>query len=148
MKKKDSRRFPGVVMATVSFFTRFKWQTSGLEHADLHRDCAISRLTHSRCTAQAFPTGRRSLSVMLIDFSSAFNTIVCLRLVIKLRNMGLNSSLCLRILNLLTGRSQIVDMGGQVGSCSWTMHVPHTSCSYHVPQYCKSTMVNTTMCCI
>ncbi len=95
------------------FFTRLKWQTSELEHADLHRDCTTSQLMpFSVHGTQAFPTGRRSLSVMLIDLSSAFNTIVCLRLVIKLRNMGLNSSLCLRILNMLTGRSQIVDMGG------------------------------------
>ncbi len=40
----------------------------------------------------------------LIDYSSAFNTIVPSKLVTKLRDLGLNSALCDWILNVLTGR--------------------------------------------
>ncbi|KAI3363146.1 hypothetical protein L3Q82_011787 [Scortum barcoo] len=49
--------------------------------------------------------------MLLIDYSSAFNTIVPSKLVTKLRDLGLNSALCDWILNFLTGRPQAVRMG-------------------------------------
>ncbi|KAK5900165.1 hypothetical protein CesoFtcFv8_009566 [Champsocephalus esox] len=48
--------------------------------------------------------------MLFIDYTSAFNTIVT-KLVIKLRDLGLNSALCDWILNFLTGRSQAVRVG-------------------------------------
>ncbi|KAI4889401.1 hypothetical protein NFI96_034095, partial [Prochilodus magdalenae] len=50
------------------------------------------------------------------DFSSAFNTIVPSRLDIKLRDLGLNSSLCSWILNFLTDRRQVVKLAGITSS--------------------------------
>ncbi|KAI4884806.1 hypothetical protein NFI96_003751, partial [Prochilodus magdalenae] len=48
--------------------------------------------------------------------SSAFNTIVPSRLDIKLRDLGLNSSLCSWILNFLTDRRQVVKLAGIISS--------------------------------
>jgi gmma-aminobutyric acid receptor subunit gamma len=46
--------------------------------------------------------------MLYIDFSSAFNTIVPTKLIIKPRILGLNISLCNWILDFLTGRLQVV----------------------------------------
>ncbi|CDQ62046.1 unnamed protein product [Oncorhynchus mykiss] len=46
--------------------------------------------------------------MLFIDYSSAFNTIVSSMLVIKLRTLGLNTSLCNWILDFLMGRTQVV----------------------------------------
>ena len=46
--------------------------------------------------------------MLFIDYSSAFNTIVPSKLIIKRRNLGLNTSLCNWILDFLTGRQQVV----------------------------------------
>ncbi|KAI3375982.1 hypothetical protein L3Q82_016509 [Scortum barcoo] len=58
--------------------------------------------------------------MLFIDYSSAFNTIVPskLKLVTKLRDLGLNSALCVTwILNFLTGsRPQAVRMGSTTSS--------------------------------
>ncbi|KAL3065255.1 hypothetical protein OYC64_015434 [Pagothenia borchgrevinki] len=54
--------------------------------------------------------------MLFIDYSSAFNTIVPSKLVIKLRDLGLNSALCDWILNFLTGRPQAVWMGNITSS--------------------------------
>ena len=54
--------------------------------------------------------------MLFIDYSSAFNTIVPSKLVIKLRDLGLNSALCDWILNFLTGRRQAVRMGNITSS--------------------------------
>ena len=42
--------------------------------------------------------------MLFIDYRSAFNTIVPSKLITKLRNLGLNTSLCNPILDFLTGR--------------------------------------------
>ena len=49
--------------------------------------------------------------MLLIDYSSAFNTIVPSKLITKLRILGLNTSLCNWILDFLTGRPQVVRVG-------------------------------------
>ena len=49
--------------------------------------------------------------MLFIDYSSAFNTIVPSKLINKLRNLGLNTSLCNWILDFLTGRPQGVRVG-------------------------------------
>uniref|UniRef100_A0A8C2Q589 Attractin n=1 Tax=Cyprinus carpio TaxID=7962 RepID=A0A8C2Q589_CYPCA len=48
------------------------------------------------------------LRLLFIDYSSAFNTIVPIKLASKLMDLGLNSSLCNWILDFLTGRPQVV----------------------------------------
>uniref|UniRef100_A0A8C7GLL8 Reverse transcriptase domain-containing protein n=1 Tax=Oncorhynchus kisutch TaxID=8019 RepID=A0A8C7GLL8_ONCKI len=49
--------------------------------------------------------------MLFTDYSSAFNTIVPSKLITKLRNLGLNTSLCNWILDFLTGRPQVVRVG-------------------------------------
>ena len=54
--------------------------------------------------------------MLFIDYRSAFNTIVPSKLVIKLRDLGLNSALCDWILNFLTGRPQAMRVGNITSS--------------------------------
>jgi hypothetical protein len=49
--------------------------------------------------------------MLFIDYSSAFNTIVPSKLVIKLETLGLDPTLCNWVLVFLTGRSQVVRVG-------------------------------------
>ena len=49
--------------------------------------------------------------MLLIDYSSAFNTIVASKLITKLRTLELNTSLCNWILDFLTARPQVVRVG-------------------------------------
>ena len=54
--------------------------------------------------------------MLLIDYSSAFNTIVPTKLITKLRTLGLNTSLCNWILDFLTGRPQEVRVGNNTSA--------------------------------
>ena len=54
--------------------------------------------------------------MLFIDYSSAFNTIVPVKLITKLRTLGLNTSLCNFILDLLTGRPQVVRVGNNTSA--------------------------------
>ncbi len=56
------------------------------------------------------------LIILFVDYSSAFNTIVPAKLVIKLQTLGLNKSLCSWILDFLSGRRQVVRMGNITSS--------------------------------
>jgi hypothetical protein len=49
--------------------------------------------------------------MLLIDYSSAFNTIFSSKLETKLWTLGLNASFCNWILDFLTGRPQVVRVG-------------------------------------
>ena len=49
--------------------------------------------------------------MLFIDYSSAFNTTVPSKLVIKLETLGLDPALCNWILDFLTGRPQVVKVG-------------------------------------
>jgi hypothetical protein len=49
--------------------------------------------------------------MLLIYYSSAFNTIVPSKLINKLRTLGLNTSLCNWILDFLTGQPQVLRVG-------------------------------------
>ncbi len=60
--------------------------------------------------------------LLLIYYSSAFNTIVPIKQAVKLTDLGLNSSLCDWIQDYLTGRSQVVKVG-QFTSNSITLNV-------------------------
>jgi hypothetical protein len=48
---------------------------------------------------------------MVNEFIRKFNSIVPSKLITKLRTLGLNTSLCNWILDLLTGRPQVVSVG-------------------------------------
>ncbi len=54
--------------------------------------------------------------MLFVDYSSAFKTIVPSKLVVKLRALGLNNSLCSWILDYLTGRRQVVSVGSNISS--------------------------------
>ena len=54
--------------------------------------------------------------MLFIDNSSVFNTIVPSKLITKLRTLGLNTSLCNWILDLLTGRPQVVRVGNNTSA--------------------------------
>ena len=54
--------------------------------------------------------------MLFIDFSSAFNTIVPSKLLVKLRELGLPPSICEWILDFLVGREQVVRIGNFTSS--------------------------------
>jgi gmma-aminobutyric acid receptor subunit gamma/cGMP-dependent protein kinase 2 len=51
------------------------------------------------------------VTMLFIDYRSAFNTIVPSKLITKLRTLGLNTSLCNWCLDILMGRNQVVRVG-------------------------------------
>jgi hypothetical protein len=56
------------------------------------------------------------MRMLFIDYSSAFYTIVPMKLITKLRTLGLNTSLCNWILDFLTGCSQVVRVGNNTSA--------------------------------
>ncbi len=84
-------------------------------------DDAISQVLHSSLTQIDRNNGNYT-RLLFIEYSSAFNTIVPIKLAVKLTDLGLNSSLCDWIQNFLTGRPQVVKMG-QFTSNSITLNV-------------------------
>ena len=54
--------------------------------------------------------------MLFIDYSSVFNTIVPLKLITKLRTLGLNTSLCNWTLDFLTGCPQVVRVGNKTSA--------------------------------
>ena len=56
------------------------------------------------------------VSMLFIDYSSAFNTILPSKLTKKATALGLNSSLCHLVLDFLTGRAQVVKVGNITSS--------------------------------
>ncbi len=71
---------------------------------------AISHVLHSSLT-QIDSNNGNNVRLLFIDYSSAFNTIVPIKLAFKLTDLGLNSSLCNWIQDFLTGRPQVVNVG-------------------------------------
>ena len=79
-------------------------------------------------TAIAMPTALSHLDkrntyvrILFIDYSSAFNTIVPSKLIIKLEALGLNLTLCIWSLDFLMGRPQVVKVGNTSTS---HLHLP------------------------
>ncbi len=70
-------------------------------------DDAISRIMHSSLIHIDSKNGNY-VRLLFIDYSSAFNTIVPIKLAFKLTDLGLHSSLCDWIQDILTGRPQVV----------------------------------------
>jgi hypothetical protein len=56
------------------------------------------------------------VSMLFIDYSSAFNTIVSSKLITKLRTLRLNTSLCNWILDFLMGRPQVVKVSNNISA--------------------------------
>ena len=54
--------------------------------------------------------------MLFIDYSSAFNTIVPSKLVIKLDTLGLDPALCNWVLDFLIGRPQVVRVGNNIST--------------------------------
>ena len=54
--------------------------------------------------------------ILFIDYSSAFNTIVPSKLITKFRVLGLKPSLCNWVLDFLTGRPQVVEVGNNTSA--------------------------------
>ena len=54
--------------------------------------------------------------MLFIDYSSAFNTIVPSKLIIKLKVLGLNPALCKWVLEFLTGCPQVVKVGNNTST--------------------------------
>jgi hypothetical protein len=52
--------------------------------------------------------------MLFIDYSSAFNTIVPSKLIIKLEALGLNHALCNWVLNFMTGCPKVVKVGNNI----------------------------------
>ena len=83
--------------------------------ANRSRDDAISNLLHT--TLSHLDEGKGNYVRMLfIDYSSAFNTIIPLTLVSKMKSLGLDNSLCNWILSFLTNRTQAVRIGGMTST--------------------------------
>ncbi|KAI5630500.1 hypothetical protein C0J50_7662 [Silurus asotus] len=74
------------------------------------------------------PTWTIRTQMLLIDFSSAFNTIIPQHLIEKLSLLGLNTSLCNWIVDFLTGRPQSVQIRKSISST--------TTLSTGAPQGC------------
>ncbi len=85
------------------------------------KDDAISQILHYSLTHIDSKNGNY-VRLLFIDYSSAFNTIVPIKLVFKLTDLCLNSSLCDWIQDFLTGRPQVVKVG-QFTSNSITLNV-------------------------
>ncbi len=84
-------------------------------------DDAISHALHSSLTHIDSKNGNY-VSLLFIDYSSAFNTIVPIKLAFKLIGLSINNSLCDWIQDFLTGRPQEVKVG-QFNSNSITLNV-------------------------
>ena len=54
--------------------------------------------------------------MLFIDYSSAFNTRVPSKLIIKLETLGLNPALCNWVLDFLTGCPQVVRVGNNIST--------------------------------
>jgi hypothetical protein len=54
--------------------------------------------------------------MLFIDYSSAFNTMVPSKLVIKLGTLGLDPTLCNWVLDFLTGLPQVVKVGNNIST--------------------------------
>ncbi len=84
-------------------------------------DDAISQILFSSLT-HIYSKKGNYVRLLFIDYSSAFNTIVPIKLAVKLTDLGLNFSLCDWIQDFLTGRPQVVKVG-QFTSNSITLNV-------------------------
>ena len=81
-------------------------------HPNRSRDDAISIALH--IVLSHLDKRDTYVRMLLIDYSSSFNTIVPSKLITKLRTLGLNTFLCNWILYFLTGCPQVVRVGNNI----------------------------------
>ena len=79
--------------------------------AQIGPDDAISTTLHTALTH--LDKRNTYVRMLFIDCSSAFNTIVPTKRVIKFETLGLDTALCNWVLDFLTGRPQVVRVGKQ-----------------------------------
>ena len=60
--------------------------------------------------------------MLFIDYSSAFNTIVPSKLIIKLEALGLNPALCNWVLDFLTCRIQVMKVSNNTSTLAEPQH--------------------------
>ncbi|CDQ58637.1 unnamed protein product [Oncorhynchus mykiss] len=77
-------------------------------------DDAISTTLHTALTH--LDKRNTNVRMLFIDHSSAFNSIVPSKLVIKLEMLGLDPALCNWVLDFLTGRPQVVRVGNNIST--------------------------------
>ncbi len=99
----------------------FSFTLSTIYRPNRSTDDAISQVLHSSLT-HIDSKNRNYVRLLFIDYSSAFNTIVPIKLAVKLTDFGLNSSFCDWIQDFFTGRHQVVKMG-QFTSNSITLNI-------------------------
>ena len=75
---------------------------------------AISTALHS--TLSHLDNNNTYVRMLFIDFSSAFNTIIPSKLITKLSDLGINTSLCNWVLDFLTNRPQSVRLENHTSS--------------------------------
>ncbi|KAI3353809.1 hypothetical protein L3Q82_005035 [Scortum barcoo] len=75
---------------------------------------AVSIALHTALTHLQLPN--TYMRMLFVDFSSAFNTVIPDKLILKLHNLGLPSSLCHWIRDFLTNRPQVVRIGDNTSS--------------------------------
>ncbi|KAI3360426.1 hypothetical protein L3Q82_002332 [Scortum barcoo] len=76
---------------------------------------AVSIALHTALTHLQLPN-TTYMRMLFVDFSSAFNTVIPDKLILKLHNLGLPSSLCHWIRDFLTNRPQVVRIGDNTSS--------------------------------
>ena len=76
----------------------------------------MQSLLHSHTALSHLDKRNTYVRILFIDYSSAFNTIFPSKLTTKIRNLGLNTSLCNWILDFLTCRPQVVRVGSNISA--------------------------------
>ncbi|KAI3368170.1 hypothetical protein L3Q82_007898 [Scortum barcoo] len=82
-------------------FMMVEVSATGREQID--RGCSLHIALHTALTHLQLPNTYMRM-LLFVDFSSAFNTVIPDKLILKLHNLGLPSSLCHWITNFLTNR--------------------------------------------
>lgn len=75
---------------------------------------AIAHIIHT--TLSHLDKKGNYVRLLFSDYSSASNTIVPSRVITKVKDLGLNTSLCMWILDFLMGRPEVVRFGGNTSS--------------------------------
>ena len=79
--------------------------------------------------------------MLLIEYSSVFNTIVPSKLINKLRTLGLNTSFCNWILDFLTGRPKVVRVGNNTSATLTLNTGAPQGCVLRVVCFCSCTEI-------
>ncbi|KAJ8364789.1 hypothetical protein SKAU_G00136200 [Synaphobranchus kaupii] len=90
-------------------------------------DDAVALALHS--TLEHLDKNRTYVRMLFLDYSSAFNTIRPMKLIVKLTDLGVPTPTCNWILDFLTDRPQVVRMGNKVsGKLTISTGTPQGCC--------------------